>query len=207
MTAFLALWTAETFTFSGRKRGTQLHSPLKLFSMNQKQREFLIEAIDKQYKKEKDALDDTQPQAPSLNNYLTAAILDGSFVMKSPDTVREAIRQRVRDLGKGETLVTDDGYSRRHRHLEDDETDAITVPALLLFDEPPEYAAARKTYESKHQEWEKSEERLDAAHNAMKIKIQIGSDKALENLVDQADTLCSLSLTESSHLLLTAPKA
>jgi len=40
----------------------------------------------------------------------------------------------------------------------------------------------------------------------MKIKIQIGSDKALENLVDQADTLCSLSLTESSHLLLTAPK-
>lgn len=27
MTAFLALRTAETFTFSGRKRGTQLHSP------------------------------------------------------------------------------------------------------------------------------------------------------------------------------------
>jgi hypothetical protein len=36
----------------------------------------------------------------------------------------------------------------------------------------------------------------------MRIKVQVGSDKALEALVDQADRLCSMSLTASSRLLL-----
>jgi hypothetical protein len=171
--------------------------------MNQKQREFLIESINKQYRKESDALDETNPQAPSLNNYLTAAILDGSFGMKSHDAIREAIRQRVRDLGKGETLVSDDGFGRRrHSRSEDDSEESVTLPALLLFDEPPEYAVARRSYETKHEAWQKSKEKLDASYEAMKIKIQIGSDEALENLIDQADKLCSMSLTASSNLLL-----
>jgi hypothetical protein len=36
----------------------------------------------------------------------------------------------------------------------------------------------------------------------MRLKIQIGSDKALAVLVDQADTLCSMSITTSNRLLL-----
>jgi len=36
----------------------------------------------------------------------------------------------------------------------------------------------------------------------MKIKVQLGSDKALLALIDQADQLCSMSLTASSKLLI-----
>ena len=39
----------------------------------------------------------------------------------------------------------------------------------------------------------------------MRIKVQVGSDKSLEALVDQVDQICSMSLTVSSKLLASKP--
>jgi hypothetical protein len=47
--------------------------------MNQQQRDYLIKQADRTYRKQKDALDEQEPTRPSLNNYLVAAVLDGSF--------------------------------------------------------------------------------------------------------------------------------
>lgn len=176
--------------------------------MNQKQREFLLDAIDKQYRRESESLRDRRPRAPSLNNYLVAAILDGSFILKDPSEVRDIIRTRVRELGKGDTLThaSRDMWGRKRHRDDEDDTEMLHIPALLLFDAPPGYVEARREFEAKLADWEREEKALEAAHNAMRIKIQIGSDKALASLVDQADTLCSLSLADSSRLLLSAPK-
>lgn len=165
--------------------------------MNQHQRKFLLETVEKQYKTERDALRERQPQAPSLNNYLVAAVLDGSFAMRSAESVRADIRKRVRDLGKGESLVSSKG-----RFGERLDEDTVQLPALLLFEEPPGYAVARVEYERQLAEWKAESDALDASIGAMRIKVQIGSDKALEALVDQADKLCSMSLTASNRLLL-----
>lgn len=169
--------------------------------MNQHQRKFLLETVEKQYKTERDALRGREPQEPSLNNYLVAAVLDGSFVMKPAESVRASIRDRVRDLGKGESLVGDKG-----RFGERVAENTVQLPALVLFEEPPGYAAAREDYEKKHAAWKAEVEALEAAIQAMRLKVQIGSDKALEALVDQADTLCSMSLTASNRLLIGGPK-
>lgn len=172
--------------------------------MNQKQRDFLLESIEKQYRAEMKELGERKPKAPSLNNYLVAAILDGSFRMKEAETVRAAIRERVRELGKGDTLTHEsrDVWGRSRHKDDSDETEMLHIPALLLFDEPPGYAEARRVYEEKLAAWKEAAKALEAAHNAMRIKIQIGSDKALASLIDQADKLCSMSLTASSQLLL-----
>lgn len=169
--------------------------------MNQHQRKFLLETVEKQYKTERDALRERQPQAPSLNNYLVAAVLDGSFVMRPAESVRADIRKRVRDLGKGEALVGEKG-----RFGERLDADTVQLPALLLFEEPPGYAAAREEYERRLADWKAEADALDAAISAMRLKVQIGSDKALEALVEQADTLCSMSLTASNRLLIGGPK-
>ena len=50
--------------------------------MNKDQRKYLLDAIAAQYKTEREKLNNLKPKAPSLNNYLVAAILDGSFRMK-----------------------------------------------------------------------------------------------------------------------------
>jgi hypothetical protein len=169
--------------------------------MNQHQRKFLLETVEKQYKTERDALRERQPQAPSLNNYLVAAVLDGSFAMRSHEAIRADIRQRVRDLGNGEALVGEKG-----RFGERLSESTVQLPALLLFEKPPGYAAAREEYERKLAEWKAEVDALEAAISAMRLKVQIGSDKALEVLVEQADTLCSMSLTASNRLLLGGPK-
>ena len=164
--------------------------------MNQHQRKFLLEAVESQYKKERDKLREREPSEPSMNNYLIAAVLDGSFVMRAPALVRESLRKRVMDLGKTGSLL-----GSRGRWGEKADDNAVTLPAGLLFELPPAYAAALAEHERAHRAWSDEMEALDASMGAMRIKVQIGSDKALEVLVDQADKLCSMSLTASNKLL------
>lgn len=165
--------------------------------MNQHQRKFLLEAVEKQYKAELGKLRERQPKEPSMNNYLIAAILDGSFVMRDHALVRDSLRERVRNLGKSEALL-----GGRGRWGDKDEDNTITLPAGLLFELPDGYAKAMAEYDQNHRSWTAEMDALEASIGAIRIKIQIGSDKALEALVDQADKLCSMSLTASNRLLL-----
>lgn len=174
--------------------------------MNQTQRQFLLNSIEQQYKKERSKLLERKPKEPSLNNYLVASILDGTFVMKKQDVVRSAVRERVVKLGKKEALLCDssDIWGSRRRQDEEDQAETfIKIPVSILFELPKQYAAAKKEYDDALLQWVELDEALEASFEAMKIKVQLGSDKALSALVDQADKLCSMSLTASSKLMLT----
>ena len=167
--------------------------------MNQHQRKFLLEEIEKQFRAERDSLKTRKPSEPNLNNYLVAAILDGSAKMRPQDELRECIRKRTRDLGKDEALVKSSG-----RWAREDEADMIHLPALMLFEAPPAFAEVHAQYLKDQARWEAQWQALDASFNAMRIKVQVGSDEALESLVAQADNLCSMSLTAAHRLMLPA---
>lgn len=163
--------------------------------MNQIQRKFLLDAVEKQFKKEKDVLIAEKPKEPSLNNYLMAAILDGSFTMRPAEEIRTAVRERVRNMGKEDSLLTTkDRWSEQESKL-------MALPVEVLFDMPAGYTEVLHKYEEELREWNAKMEALKSALSAMQIKIQIGSDKALAPLIDEADKLCSLSLVNSSKLL------
>lgn len=171
--------------------------------MNQTQRQFLLTAIESQFKKECSVLKEKRPTAPSLNNYLVAAVLDKSFKLQPAEHVRKAIHARVLSLGQKDTLV-ERKSDRWGRDDEDDEKQPfhMTIPADVIFEMPKGYEMARAQYEEQKEEWDKKMAALSASFEAMKIKVQLGSDKALGALVDQADSLCSMSLTASSKLLI-----
>lgn len=117
------------------------------------------------------------------------------------------VRQRVRDLGKAETFVAGgrDTWGRRSHDEDDALAEMVSLPALLLFESPPAYAEKQAQYEADLEKWEAEEAALEASIAAMRIKVQVGSDKSLEALVDQADQICSMSLTVSSKLLASKP--
>lgn len=174
--------------------------------MNQHQRKFLLEEIEKQYRREKDELERHRPDPPSLNNYLIAAILDGSSKMRPVADIERETRERVRDLGKGDTLVSPESRRWGRSRGSEEEVEMVSLPALLIFEPPPAYAEKLGEYEAALKKWEQEMKALDASINAMRIRVQVGSDKALESIVQQADKLCSMSLTASKTLLLTQRK-
>jgi hypothetical protein len=172
--------------------------------MNQHQRKFLLEQIESIYKAERQSLLQRKPVAPSLNNYLIAAILDGTAKMHPAEKIKEYIRKRVRDLGKGAALTTpEDRWGSRNQDDKREET--INLPALALYEMPAAFAEVHSAYEAAQKAWDEESKALEASINAMRIKVQVGSDKALEALVEQADNICRMSLTASSRLLLSSP--
>ena len=169
--------------------------------MNQTQRKFLLDAIETQYSKERDELKDQKPREPSLNNFLIAAILDKSFKLKSQESIRQAVHDRVLRLGKSNALVGSSRYAD-----DDDANGNVSLPASVLFETPPPYRALHDEYKRDLEEWNRKMKNLDDSISAMRIKVQLGSDASLGALVDQADKLCSMSLTTSSTLMLQGGK-
>ena len=67
--------------------------------MNQTQREFLIKHIERRYTETVREIKERKPVKPSLNNYLVAAVLDGSFQLQEVEVLRAFIREAVLALG------------------------------------------------------------------------------------------------------------
>lgn len=73
--------------------------------MNQTQRDYLIKQVEKTYRNEVGRLKKVRPEPPSLNNYLIASVLDGSFQLQDADVIKAHIRSLVLSLGPEKTSL------------------------------------------------------------------------------------------------------
>lgn len=166
--------------------------------MNQPQREFLIKHIERHHKKAIDDLNKTRPRKPSLNNYLIAAVLAGSFKLQSEESIRDFIRALVLSLGPDGALVKG---PRRHYDDDDDVANTLTLPAEQLFTLPAEYLSALESYNEAERAWQSQIDQTNEIKDTLILKIQIGSAKVLEKLVEQVDNLADLQLVNTRLLL------
>lgn len=169
--------------------------------MNQNQREFLIKHVEKTYRNQKEELDEATPKEPSLNNYLIAAVLDGSFQLQDVEVMREAIRQTVLNLGPEGSLV---GGKGRNRYSDYDVEHQVKLQAESLFVLPDNYLKALAEYETKRAEWDAQRKQLEDYKETIILKIQIGSPQVLAKLIEQVDNLADLNIV-NTNLLLSAP--
>ncbi len=167
--------------------------------MNQDQRKFLITHITKAYDAERKKLKEDEPKEPSLNNYLVAAVLDGSFKLRSTADIRTTIHEMVLELGPEAALIGE----RRRRHYGDEPDTTISVEAKRLFILPKGYETALEKYEKEYEIWNKKMEQIEAIKETLILKIQIGSNAVLDRLVEQADNMADLNLM-NNRLQLTA---
>lgn len=169
--------------------------------MNQTQRDFLIKQVGRTYRNQKDKLDAAKPKRPSLNNYLVAAVLDGSFQIHPIESIKAFIKQRVLQLGPDSAFI-----KRGDRYDPEDEKgkNVITIPAEQLFVLPLGYVDALATYDIVRAEWDAEMERIEGYKETIILKIQLGSPQVLAKLIEQVDNLADLNIINSS-LLLTAP--
>lgn len=173
--------------------------------MNQKQREFLVGHIGKQAAEQLEELDEKRPKPPSLNNYIVAAILDGSFQLQTIETIRERIRARALKLGPGDAFVNTNEshfYSRRKKSTNDDEETEVTLNIEDLLMLPPAYKEARAWFDKQLKNWQAKRLHIEQVRDTLLLKVQMGSNEALGKLIDQADNLADIDLI-STQLKLT----
>lgn len=174
--------------------------------MNQEQRKYLIEQVNKTHTRETRLLEKEAERVvkPSLNNYLIAAVFDNSFQLKDVVELREKIKARVLKFGKNDKIVTDgnnDSWSSRNK-----EEDSVTLPVEDLFVIPEAYKVELEKYKAYKKAIKLKELALDAQRDTIIMKIQIGSNAILDKLIMQVDNLGDLDLTNTQLALNSTPK-
>ena len=166
--------------------------------MNQKQREFLIAEIEKNYKNQVEELNEQLINAPSLNNYLVAAFLDNSIEFAELNQLREKLRDKVIAFGTEDSLIIkNNAFGRRYQttsHL-------VSIQAEHLFVIPQNYKLALSKYNEIRKKVNKQIAELTAHRNTIIYKLNIGSNASLENLITEVDNLSDLSIMNTQFLL------
>lgn len=169
--------------------------------MNQEQRKFLIERVNKTFLRQKETIENSKVLvAPSLNNYLIAAFLDNTIQFNDIGKLKEKMRASVLKMGASDVLIKSESDSWRHRGRSK-EKHICEVAAEDLFVIPEAYKIALSEYEQAKAEIEKRVEELEASKETVLLKIQIGSNQVLDKLVTQVDNLADLNIMNNQFLL------
>jgi hypothetical protein len=167
--------------------------------MNQDQRKFLIDQVQKTYKEQVDKLRKTIPDRPSLNNYLVAAFLDDTIQFNDINALKNKMRGTVLKFGISDRLVKE--KSPYARSIDEKDVDAVWVDANDLFIIPQSYKDALKEYDDIKLKIEQQIDDLESTQRTIIMKIQIGSNVALDKLVMQVDSIGDLNLLNTQLML------
>lgn len=161
--------------------------------MNQTQRKFLLDKIDKQLDIRVRALRDAQPEQPNLANFLLAGILAGTLEIRSSKELKHILRERaLQDVG--EWLDTSYGTHKTE----------VKFKLREFFVIPPEAETANQAYIQEYNRLETEIHELVIRGEGLKTRIQLASDKTLQKMIDEVDDMGDISLMDNTLKQLSA---
>jgi hypothetical protein len=165
--------------------------------MNQDQRKFLIERVNKTFMIQKKKIEDNKLIKPSLNNYLVAAFLDNSIQFNDIERLKVKMRETVLRYGASDKLIKEKDDWRTERKGDN----ICEIVAEDLFIIPESYKKALAEYQSEKDKQQQDIDQLEAQKDTILLKIQIGSNQVLDKLITQVDNLADLNIMNSQFLL------
>jgi hypothetical protein len=171
--------------------------------MNQTQRDFLIKKIEKTYNDQVEQINSEEATAPSLNNYLIAAFLNGTIRYKNLDLLKEKLHNRVLKMGIKGVLINEDDEDdwRSTRRRRSSERKYMEIDPEDLFEIPQAYLDELELYRAKKRDIAKRLKELEAQKETIIMKLQIGSAKILDKFVEQVDNLIDIETLNRSLLI------
>jgi len=166
--------------------------------MNADQRKFLVERVNQTFNKQKKAIDEGRTEKPSLNNYLIAAFLDNSIKFQDIEKLKEKMRAMVLRFGSGDVLIKTNGWSRNYNKRGDT---TVEINAEDLFVYPESYEKAWDEWYENKIAIDKAVEKLEAEKDTILLKIQIGSNAALDKIITQVDNIADLNIMNAQFML------
>ena len=165
--------------------------------MNQDQRKFLIERVNKTFNMQQSEIKKDELIKPSLNNYLVAAFLDNSIEFNDIEKLKTKMRETVLRYGSSDKLIMESSDWRNPRKNKN----TCEIIAEDLFIIPESYKLALAEYNVAVAKQTEKINQLEAQRDTILLKIQIGSNAILDKLITQVDNLADLNIMNSQFLL------
>ena len=165
--------------------------------MNQVQRKFLIDKIEKTVDSKIAALKKEKPDYPSVLNHLYYAIMQGTLEVQPPEKIKEAIKQRALKSKAGENnwLHIEGRTSWGDKEIVEFKLDEVFVL-------PEEYRERVREYREAYSGIDEQIMQLTSQRDMLVLRIQLASDKTLEKMISEVDDMGDLSLMDTKIKLL-----
>jgi hypothetical protein len=163
--------------------------------MNTAQRKFLIERIQQKTKDKIELLKKSLQQYPSASNYIFKAVLNEKLELQPKEVILDAIKKKALNAKEGENWLSEMrmGYEKE-REIK------LLIEQLIVL--PDDYKDEMERVKTHNKTIQSEIDLLKVQLETIEVRIQLASDKALQNLVNEVDDMGSLSLIDTKLKLL-----
>jgi len=159
--------------------------------MNQVQRKFLIERIQSETKDKIEMLRKTLWEYPNRSSYVFQAIMSNTLVIKPKEVILAAIKRKALNAREGENWLSEDRMGcEKERTIKLFTEDVFELPQALL-DRINEVEAHNAVIKQAIDE-------LKMRLKTIEVRVQLASDKTLQNLINEVDDMGDLKLIDTN---------
>lgn len=170
--------------------------------MNQAQRKFLIDRIEKKVEQKIRELTDTKPeQPPNIENYLYGLALTGKLKLRPQEHILEVVSSMALRHNSDGWSSSWLGGSRGNFAM----SQKIVLPVKEVFEIPKEYTDLWDEYKAANAAIDAQITALNQECETLTTRIQLASDKTLERLIAEVDDMGDISLVDNTLKSLIAP--
>lgn len=157
--------------------------------MNQQQRKFLIDRIEKQSREIIKNLEHSKPEKPSASSYLLSAVMSGNFEIQSNEHIKDVIRKKALEATSMDSWMDDNRAYARGTGIKFHINDIFIIP---------------EEYKKRFDEWKAEIKRIDddifkirTQAEGLCTRIQLASNKTLEKMINEVDDMGDISLMDT----------
>lgn len=163
--------------------------------MNSTQRKFLVERIQQKVKDKIEELKKERILFPSASNFIFKSILNGELKLQSDEVTLDALRKKALNSKAGENWLSNDriGYDME-RTIKMDLSDLIVLPE--------DYREEVERIKTFNNDIEEKIKLLKLQLDTIEVRVQLASDKTLQNLINEVDDMGNLSLMDTKLKML-----
>jgi hypothetical protein len=159
--------------------------------MNQTQRKFLIERIQKGVKSQIQNLKDSKLKYPSASNYLFKAIMGDKLELQPKEVILSALKQKALNSKEGENWLSEKsmGWDKQRTIL-------MQISELVII--PNDFDIEMRRVENYNSKIDKEINLLYLQLDSIEVRIQLASDSRLARLVNDVDDMGDIRLVDAT---------
>jgi hypothetical protein len=163
--------------------------------MNAVQRKFLIERIQQKTKDKIETLKKSRMDYPSIDNFIFKAILTDNLKLQPNEILLSALKAKATRAKAGENWLSEDRMGVY-------KSTTIRLDIQELIELPKDYNDELVKVKEHNNKINEEISLLNIQLETIEVRIQLASDKTLQNLINEVDDMGSLSLIDTKLKML-----